>query len=45
MQTEPFRRVFRTAAAEANRAFFQRDREHMRFDLGDATEIVEFGLP
>ena len=44
MQTEPFRRVFRAAAAEANRAFFDRDRENVLFDLGDAAEIVEFGL-
>jgi hypothetical protein len=44
MQTEPFRRVFRAAAAEANSAFFDRDRENVLFDLGDAAQIVEFGL-
>jgi hypothetical protein len=42
--TEPFQRVFRAAALEANRVFFVRDRENVLFDLGDATQIVEFGL-
>jgi hypothetical protein len=44
MQTEPFRRVFRAAALEANRVFFVRDKENVLFDLGDAAEIVRFGL-
>jgi hypothetical protein len=44
LQTEPFRRVFRAAASEANRLFFDRSRENVVFDLGDAAQIVEFGL-
>ncbi len=44
IQTEPFRRVFRAAALEANRVFFVRDRENVLFDIGDAAEIVRFGL-
>jgi hypothetical protein len=44
IQTEPFQRVFRAAAGEANRVFFVRDRENVLLDLGDAAQIVEFGL-
>jgi hypothetical protein len=44
IQTEPFQRVFRSAAAEANRVFFVRDKENVLLDLGDAAQIVEFGL-
>jgi hypothetical protein len=44
IQTEPFQRVFRAAALEANRVFFVRERENVLFDLGDAAQIVEFGL-
>jgi hypothetical protein len=42
--TEPFQRVFRAAAVQANRAFVDRGRDNVLFDLGDAAEIVEFGL-
>ena len=44
IQTEPFQRVFRGAALEANRVFFVRERENVLLDLGDAAQIVEFGL-
>jgi hypothetical protein len=44
IQTEPFKRVFRAAAVEANRVFFVRERENALFDLGDAAQIVQFGL-
>jgi hypothetical protein len=44
IQTEPFQRVFRAAAREANRVFFVRDKENVLLDLGDASEIVRFGL-
>ena len=44
IQTDPFRRVFRTAASETNRVFFQRERANALFDLGDAAEVVRFGL-
>jgi hypothetical protein len=44
LQTEPFRRVFHAAAGQVNRAFFDRGRENVLFDLGDAAQIVEFGL-
>ena len=44
IQTEPFQRVFRAAAREANRVFFVRDKENVLLDLGDAAEIVRFGL-
>jgi hypothetical protein len=44
IQTEPFQRVFRAAAGEANRVFFVRDKENVLLDLGDAAEIVRFGL-
>ncbi len=44
IQTEPFQRVFRSAAREANRVFFVRDKENVLLDLGDAAQIVEFGL-
>lgn len=44
LQTEPFRRVFHAAAGQVNRAFFDRGKENVLFDLGDAAQIVEFGL-
>jgi hypothetical protein len=44
IQTEPFQRVFRAAALEANRVFFVRERKNVLLDLGDAAQIVEFGL-
>jgi hypothetical protein len=44
IQTDPFQRVFRSAAREANRVFFVRDKENVLLDLGDAAQIVEFGL-
>jgi hypothetical protein len=44
MQSEPFRRVFRSAAVETNRVFFVRGRENALFDLSDAARLVRFGL-
>ena len=44
IQTDPFRRVFRAAARETNKVFFNREAENALFDLGDAAEIVDFGL-
>ena len=44
IQTEPFQRVFRSAAREANRVFFVRDKENVLLDIGDGAEIVRFGL-
>jgi uncharacterized membrane protein HdeD (DUF308 family) len=44
IQTEPFQRVFRSAAREANRVFFVREKDNVLLDLGDAAQIVEFGL-
>lgn len=44
IQTQPFRRIFRAAAAETNRVFFDRDKNNALFDLGDASEIVQFAL-
>ncbi len=44
IQTDPFRRVFRTAASETNRVFFQREQANALFDLGNAAEVVRFGL-
>jgi len=42
--TQPFRRVFRAAARETNRVFFVRERGNALFDLGDASQIVQFAL-
>jgi hypothetical protein len=44
MQTEPFRRLFRAAAVEANRVFFVRERKNALFDLSDASKVLRFGL-
>jgi uncharacterized membrane protein HdeD (DUF308 family) len=44
IETSPFQRVYRAAALEANRVFFVRERENVLLDLGDAAQIVEFGL-
>jgi hypothetical protein len=44
IDTEGFRKLFRTAALEANRLFFDRGDENLVFDLADASEIVRFGL-
>jgi hypothetical protein len=44
VQTEPFRRVFRRAAIEANRLFFTRDTDNALVNLGDAVTVVEFAL-
>ena len=43
-QTGPFRRVFRTAALEANRIFFVREKQNVLFDLGDTAEVLQFAL-
>ncbi|HEY6779806.1 MAG TPA: hypothetical protein VI111_02565, partial [Thermoleophilaceae bacterium] len=42
LQTQPFRRLFRTAAVEANKTFFVRDHESVALDLSDAVEVVRF---
>jgi hypothetical protein len=44
VQTQPFRRVFRTAAIEAHRVFFTRDSDNALVRLGDAATVVEFAL-
>jgi hypothetical protein len=44
MQTDPFRRLFRAAAVEANRVFFVRERKNALFDLSDASKVLRFGL-
>ncbi|MBD0282614.1 MAG: hypothetical protein ICV69_10540 [Thermoleophilaceae bacterium] len=44
MQTDPFRRLFRAAAVEANRVFFVSERENALFDLSNAAEVLRFGL-
>src|SRR5215216_375447 len=44
IQTQPFRRVFRTAAVETNRVFFVRERDNALFNLGDAAKVVQFAL-
>jgi len=44
IQTGPFRRVFRTAALEANRIFFVREKKNVLFDLGDTAEVLQFAL-
>ena len=43
LQTDAFRRVFRSAAVETNRVFFVRERRNALFDLSDAAEVVSFG--
>ncbi|MDQ5831430.1 MAG: hypothetical protein M3550_00020, partial [Actinomycetota bacterium] len=44
IQTPPFRSVFRQAAVETNRVFFERDKKNALFDIADATQLVRFGL-
>jgi hypothetical protein len=44
IDTDGFRVLFRRAALEANRLFFDRGEENLVFDLADASEIVRFGL-
>ena len=44
VDTGAFEKLFRRAALEANRLFFDRDKENLVFDLADASEIVRFGL-
>ncbi|HYN50154.1 MAG TPA: hypothetical protein VES62_04445, partial [Thermoleophilaceae bacterium] len=44
IQTPPFRTVFRQAAVETNRVFFERDKKNALFDIADATQLVRFGL-
>ena len=36
LQTEPFERLFRSAAVEANKTFFERDHESVALNLSDA---------
>lgn len=42
LQTEPFRRLIRTAAVEANRTLFVHDHRSVALDLSDAAELVRF---
>lgn len=44
VQTEPFRRLFRRAAVEANKVFFDRGRDNALVDLGDTLTVVEFAV-
>ena len=44
LQTEPFRRIFRAAAVQANRVFFVREKKNVLFDIGDTAEVVHFAL-
>jgi hypothetical protein len=44
IDTEPFRRLFRRAAIEANRVLFERERESVAFELSDATKVLRFVL-
>jgi hypothetical protein len=44
IQTAAFRKIFRQAAYQTNRVFFVRDRKNALFDLGDAAQVVRFGL-
>ncbi|MEA2331491.1 MAG: hypothetical protein QOH58_1629 [Thermoleophilaceae bacterium] len=44
VQTQAFRRVFRRAALEANKIFFDRDRDNALVDLGDAATVIDFAL-
>ena len=43
-QTDPFRRLFRRAAVEANRVFFDRGRSNALVNLGDTLTVVEFAV-
>ena len=40
----PFQRIFRQAAVETNRVFFNRERRNALFDVSDATQLVRFAL-
>jgi hypothetical protein len=44
IDTTAFRKLFRRAALEANRVFFDRNGDNLVFDLADASKIVRFGL-
>jgi hypothetical protein len=44
VQTQPFQRVFRRAAVEANKVFFVRERDNVLVNLGDAAAVVEFAV-
>ena len=44
IDTDPFRRLFRRAAIEANRVLFERERESVAFELSDATKVLRFVL-
>jgi hypothetical protein len=44
IDTDGFRKLFRRAALETNRLFFDRGRDNLVFDLADASELVRFGL-
>lgn len=44
IDSAPFRAIFRRAAVEANRVFFERERENALVNISDAAKLVEFGL-
>lgn len=44
IQTPPFRDIFRQAAMETNRVFFERDKKNALFDVADAAQLVRFAL-
>ncbi len=44
VETRQFRDVFRTAAEEANRLLFVRDKSNVAVDVADSIEIVRFAL-
>jgi hypothetical protein len=44
IQTEPFKNIFRRAAVEANRVFFEREKSNALFDVADSAQLVRFAL-
>jgi hypothetical protein len=44
IDTTAFSKLFRKAALEANKVFFDRNGENLVFDVADASKIVRFGL-
>ena len=44
IQTEPFQQIFRRAAVEANRVFFEREKSNALFDIADSAQLVRFAL-
>jgi hypothetical protein len=44
IQTEPFKNIFRRAAVETNRVFFEREGRNALFDIADSAQLVRFAL-